>query len=519
VTRAGRAWVGWAVALPALTFLLVFLVAPLAWLLVGNGGAAWGVWLDPYYVERLTWTVTQASVSTVLALAAGVPLAYLLARYDVPFGGALLRVLLLPFVTPTLVAAMGLTALFGPRGLVGVDLTESPVIVILGNLFFNLPLVVRLAHAGFTRVPASVTQAARTLGDTAWRAAARITLPLALPGVLAGAVLVFLYSALSFGLPFLLGGERYATLEVEVYTLTAYELKLREAGALVAVQIAVTAAAILLYVRLARAAGSGVSVRRNRPRPGWFAGAATALLALLTVLLCFGPLVAVAVRSFAGQDGFTLAYWHGLTDPQNDPSLALMLRNTLGFALTALAFAMLLGGLHALGAWRARSGVLDALSLLPLVVSPISLAVGYLVLFPRLRAELPLLIAAYTLLAAPLVTRSVLPALRSLPGSVLDAARTLGSSPARVWRTVAVPLVAPALRGGSALALASLLGEFAATLVLTRPEWATLSIGIAERLGRPGAQNLGEACALATVLMTLALAAFTLLDGGRGEVT
>ena len=63
-----------------------------------------------------------------------------------------------------------------------------------------------------------------------------------------------------------------------------------------------------------------------------------------------------------------------------------------------------------------------------------------------------------------------------------------------------------------------MLGEFAATLVLTRPEWATLSTGMYERLGRPGEQNLGEACALATLLMLLALVVFSLL-GGKGEVT
>jgi thiamine transport system permease protein len=188
----------------------------------------------------------------------------------------------------------------------------------------------------------------------------------------------------------------------------------------------------------------------------------------------------------------------------------------VGFSLLALAPAVLLGSLHAVSAWLTRSRALDLLSLVPLMVSPVSLGVGYLLLYPRLRAELPLLIGAYVLLAAPLVTRSLLPALRALPGSLTGAARTLGSGQVRAWRTVVLPAVRPALLGGAALALATVLGEFAATLVLTRPDWATLSIGIAERLGRPGSRNLGEACALATVLMGLSLAAFTLV-GGRGR--
>lgn len=179
----------------------------------------------------------------------------------------------------------------------------------------------------------------------------------------------------------------------------------------------------------------------------------------------------------------------------------------------------MLGGLHALAAFQSRSRLLDLLSLLPLMVSPVSLAVGYLLLYPALRAELPLLIAAYSLLATPLIVRSVLPALRAVPMQVRQAARTLGASPATMWRTVMLPSVLPALRGGAALSLATVLGEFAATLVLTRPEWATLSTGMYERLGRPGEQNLGEACALATLLMLLALTVFGVLDGGKGEVT
>lgn len=515
--RPQSALAGWLIALPALLFGLAFLVLPLIRVL-REGGLSLGVWRQAYFQERLTWTLTQAGLTAGLALLIGAPLAYLLARYRVPGQATVLRLLLLPFVTPTLVAALGLTALFGPRGLLPWDLSDTPALLILGNLFFNLPVMVRLAHAGFARVPPGALAAARTLGAGSWRAALTVALPLAAPGLAAGAILVFLYSALSFGLPLVLGGERSATLEVEIYTLTAYDLRLGEAGALIAGQLAFTLLAVGAYLWLARGA-SGVALPRDRPRPGLWAGLATGGLLALTLLICFGPLLAVAWRSLAGEGGPTLAFWRGLLSPDADPGLGLMLWNTLRFGLMSTLGALIIGGTLALGAWWARSRTLDLLGLLPLMVSPISLSVGYLLLYPALRAELPLLIAAYTLLAAPLVARSLLPALRALPPNLLAAARTLGSSPLRGWRTVALPLVAPALRGGAALALATVLGEFAATLVLTRPEWATLSTGMYERLGRPGAQNLGEACALATLLMALALTGFSALDGGWGEVT
>lgn len=508
---------GWLLALGPVLFLLLLLALPLARTLA-EGGVYLAVWQDPYFLGRLTWTLAQAGASALIALALGGPLAYLLSRYALPGKGLLLRLLLLPFVTPTLVAVLGLSALLGPRGWLtaplGLDLEGTPLPLILGNLFFNLPVMVRLGYGGFSRVPPQLTGAARTLGASGWRAALTVALPLALPGLAAGFILVFLYSALSFGLPLALGGERYATLEVEIYTLTAYQLRLSEASALIAGQLLLTLAATWAYVRLPR---GGVGVP-TRGLPAARGGAALLLWTLLAAvgLICFGPLCAVVARGLLGPGGPTLSYWSGILA---DPQTPLLLGNTLRFGGLALLGATLLGGLHAVGAWLARSRTLDLLSLLPLMVSPVSLAVGYLLAYPVLSATLPLLIAAYTLLGFPLVTRSLLPALRALPPRLTEAARSLGAHGWAAHRTVTWPLTLPALRGGAALALATVLGEFGATLVLTRPEWATLSVGLYERLGRPGERNLGEACALATVLLGLAALAFTLLDGGEGEVT
>lgn len=517
--RLSSPLLGWLIAAPALAFLTAFLVWPLIQVM-RVGGINLSVWSDPYFLGRLRWTLSQAGLTVLLGALIAWPLAYLLSRHSLRSKLTLLRLLLLPFVTPTLVAVLGLTALLGPRGWItqatGIDLSESPALIILGNFFFNLPIMLRLAYGGFSRVPAHLIGAARTLGAGQWQAAYSVALPLALPGLAAGAILVFLYSALSFGLPLTLGGEAYATLEVEIYTLTAYELRLPEASALILGQLLVTLAATLLYTRLT---GSAV-VTAPRHLPAARGGSALMLysLLLLTLLICFSPLLAVVVRSLLGSAGLTLAFWQGLLSQDNDPPLSLMLGNTLRFAGLTLLGAVTLGASHALGAYLSRSRTLDALSLLPLMLSPVSVGVGYLLTYPHWAAQLGLLIAAYTLIASPLITRSMLPALRALPLRALEAARTLGASPLTAGRTVALPLIWPALRGGAALSLATVLGEFGATLVLTRPEWATLSTGLYERLGRPGAQNLGEACALATLLLLLALSAFTVLDGGEGEV-
>ena len=320
---------GWLIALPALAFLAVFLVWPLL-KVVQYGGVNLGIWREPYFLGRLGWTLTQAGLTVVLAALIAWPLAYLLSRHSVPGKLGLLRLLLLPFVTPTLVAVLGLSALWGPRGwltqLTGLDISETPALLILGNLFFNLPIMLRLAYGGFARVPPNLIGAARSLGAGNLQSALGIGLPLAAPGLAAGAILVFLYSALSFGLPLTLGGENYATLEVEIYTLTAYELRLPEASALILGQLLVTLAATLLYTRLT--GGATLTAARSLPGARGTAAWTLYLLLALTLLICFSPLLAVAVRSVTGADGLTLAFWRGLVSSDTDPPLTLLLGNT-----------------------------------------------------------------------------------------------------------------------------------------------------------------------------------------------
>jgi thiamine transport system permease protein len=184
--------------------------------------------------------------------------------------------------------------------------------------------------------------------------------------------------------------------------------------------------------------------------------------------------------------------------------------NTLRFSATALVLATVLGVLHALAAQR--SVLWRAVAFLPFVVSPVTVAFGLLLLYPGWSASLPLLLAAYAVLAYPFVAKSMSAGLDSLPPHVLQAARTLGASPQRTFWRVTLPLLRPALRRGMAFAAATALGEFAVTLFLSRPEWATLTTLIYQCLSHPGAASLDEAFVLACVLMLLALLAFLLIE-------
>lgn len=507
-------------ALPVL-FLAVVLVAPVLRLLAeglapGEGAEPlrwFAVWQDGYLRGRVLWSLAQAAITCVMALLLGLPCAWVLARREFAGRALALRLLMLPFVVPTLVAAMGVLALWGPRGVfgaplaeAGIELVETPWLLLYGNLFFNLCLVVRAGVDALEQVDARRLAAARTLGATPWRAFWRIEWPAIAPWLASALCLVFLYCVSGFGLALILGGQRFATAEVEIYTLVAHELELGRAGGLAIWMMALSGLVALAYAGLERrlaAPSRATPVGRQRPQGAaqWLAVGA-ALVAL--GLVCVAPLAAIVWR--AGAALLTDAGRAVLLDGETLAALG----NTLRFSLAALLLATGLGLAHAFAANRSVGW--RALAFLPFVVSPVSVAFGLLLLYPGWSASLALLLSAYTLLAFPFVAKSVTAALDAQPAHWAQAAATLGASPWRVLRRVTLPLIAPALRRGMAFAAATALGEFAVTLFLSRPEWSTLSTLIYQHLGRPGAANLDAALVLSALLMVLALAAFLLID-------
>jgi thiamine transport system permease protein len=163
--------------------------------------------------------------------------------------------------------------------------------------------------------------------------------------------------------------------------------------------------------------------------------------------------------------------------------------------------------------------LLDPLFMLPLGTSAVTLGLGYIVALGRPPLRLigsPWLIPlAHALLAFPFVVRSLLPALRGLDPRLREAARMLGAGPLRVLREIDLPLLFPALLVGAVFAFTVSLGEFGATLLIYPPDYPTVPVVIGRLLGRPGAENYGQALALSTILMLVSGLSFVLLERVR----
>jgi thiamine transport system permease protein len=509
----------------------------------------------PYYLRTLWFTIWQALVSTLLTVGLALPGAYVFARYEFPGKSLVQALTTVPFVLPTIVAALAFSALLGPQsllntalmGLLGLDrpplnLQHTLAIILLAHVFYNYTLVVRIVSTYWANLDPRLAEAARMLGASRWRAFREVTLPLLAPAIGAAALLVFVFCFTSFGVILILGGPRFATLEVEIYRQTINYFNLPLAAALSVFQIFFTFTLMIVYTRLQARTALPLELRsrratQRRPQTRRERLLVTANVGLMLALLVT-PLGALAVRSFAAESGLTLDFYRSLLyNPRESafyvpPGAAAL--NSLGFALATMALSVTLG-LMAVSALVQRKETrflgkigflrrfLDPIFMLPLGTSAVTLGLGYIVALDEppldLRASPLLVVLAHTLVALPFVVRSVLPALQAINPRLREAAALLGAPPWHVWREVDLPIVARAVLVGAVFAFTISMGEFGATSLIARPERPTLPIAIYRYLSRPGALNYGQAMAMATVLMLVCAVGFLVIEQFRmGEI-
>jgi molybdate/tungstate transport system permease protein len=191
----------------AASLLLLFLAAPTAGL-VGAAGATGlrRLGADAELRGALALTIVAATTATLLGIAGGTPVAYLLARRRFRGRAAVAALLDLPLLIPHPVAGIALLLVLGresPLGQalldVGIRIVGSRVGIVCAMLFVSAPLFVSGAREAFARVDARYEAVARTLGDSAWRAFGRVTLPLAGRGLLAASVVMWARAVSEFG--------------------------------------------------------------------------------------------------------------------------------------------------------------------------------------------------------------------------------------------------------------------------------------------------------------------------------
>ena len=427
-----------------------------------------------------------ASVS-LASVAIALPLAWLTTRSDLPFRRLWSVLTLLPLVIPSYVFAFIVVLALGPRGMLQ-RILEGPLGVErlpdingftgawLALTLLSYPYVVLTMRAALNRLDPSLEEISRGLGQTAWSTFRRVLLPLLRPAMAAGVLLVGLYTLSDFGAVSLL---RYETFTAVIFIQYDSALDRTLAAALSLILMAL-ALAIVVAESWSRGRSKYYRSDPGAARPvstvklgGWrwpaliFCGS----VALLSLALPLTVLLIWIIRGVLAGEPLLLLW---------QPAL-----NSLGVSLLAAVVTIVAALPLAILSVR-HPGVITRLSeritYMGFALPGIAVALG-LVFFgancaPWLYQTLGLLVLAYVVLFLPAAVGPIRASLLQVSLNVEDAARSLGSSPARLLTSITVPLVRPGILAGAALVFLLVMKELPATLILSPIGFQTLATSV-----------------------------------------
>ena len=484
-----------------LAFLAVFFALPVATMLAGHlrPGAVIDV-LGDASLRGVAWfTLWQAALSTVLALAVGLPVTWAVSRWSFRGSRMVASLVTVPFLMPAVVMATGVAALLPSRGIPA---------ILWAHTAFNVAVVLRVVGPTWAMLDRAQEESAASLGAPPLRVFVDVTLPAIGEAVRGAAALIFSFCFASFAVVSILGGPGVRTVETEVFTQAVRLGDTRTAVALTFLQVLVVLGVLALGGRARTDAVESLDIpgarpARERMRARWLP--ATVAIACCAVVVA--PMAAVTWRSLRLDGRWTLVGYRALFDGSLDGvgiDIGSAARNSLLFAAVAVAITV---PLSLLACRRGSPGIAERASLAPLLVSAVTLGLGLIVTFDaspiNWRSHWWMVPVVHAVIALPLAVRVIGPALRAIGGELVESAADLGAGPLRTWRTVHLPLLTPALARAAGISAAVSLGEFGATSFLSRGDTKTLPIVIGELMGRPGPLLQQSAFALASAIAML----------------
>jgi iron(III) transport system permease protein len=475
-----------------------------------------------FYLNGLTNSLMIAAASAISTALIGVPFAFCLAR--LPIGGkpVLLALAALPLVLPSFVGAYALVLLFGRAGLV-TGLLHSIGIpfdsiygaggIIAVYTLTLYPYVVLPVTAAFKSIDQSVEEAAQNLGSSRARMLRTVTLPLVVPSILAGALLVFIEALENFGVPFVLAEDK-TILSVEAYKLFVGETtdNPASAGVLGVLLVVCTVAALLVQRRMMSRRHYATGARRSTPLLSVSPlirrlAAAYCWIVVGAAIVPFAAVVVISLMRFSGpvlhfavsSDNFAQLFQRSYRP----------LGNTLLLATLAACGATLIGvpiG-YIVARHRSRlSALIDVVATSPFAVAGTVLGIGMVMAFSNgvliLTGTSLIIILAYMVRKLPFSVRSAGAILQQIDPSLEEASINLGVPPALTFLRITVPLMLGGIVGGFVLTFVTVASELSATIVLYSGPWTTMTIVMFQALE---GTSPGIAAAAATVLIICTL--------------
>ncbi len=471
----------------------------------------------PYYYQTLLRSLVVCGVTVLTTTVIGVPIAYVMTRYNVA-GKQLLHIfIIMSLMSPPFIGAYSWIILMGRNGLIAKFFAlfgaTAPTIYGRGGIIFVFtlhlfPYIYLYTSGAMNSIDSSLEEAAENLGMNKLKRIWTITLPVILPSILAGCVMVFMTSLADFGTPMLLG-EGYTVLPVLVYneymSESAVNPYMASALSVIIVACSLTVLAFQkLVIDKRNYQMSSLRPPQETVLHGWKRFLVSAPI-YLVVFLAFLPQIVVVCQSFVERS------FSGMVKGINLNNYAAILsrlgrniRNTYVFSLAAIVFIVLLGILVSYILVRKKgkvASIIDTLIMFPYVIPGSVLGIGLIVAFNRkpmiLVGTSAIMIISYIVRKLPYTVRSGSAFLYQMDPSVEEASINLGVSPMKTFFTVTARMMLPGIMSGAVLSWITCINELSSSIMLYSGKTSTIAVAIYQEVVR---MSDGTAAALATIL-------------------
>lgn len=497
----------------------------------------WRTFQDRAAVATLGNSLVVSTAATVLGTALGTVLAWLVTRTDLPGRRHWDTLLLLPYMIPPFIGAIAWVYLLGPAGYLNqlwmaVTGSPDPLVVIYGPAgivfaltLYGYPIVYATMRGALQQMNPALEEAARIAGATPARLLRDVTVPLMLPGVLAGALLLFMSSLANFGIPAVIGfPARYFVLPTRIYrTILNFDLpnNLQIAAALSMWLVAIGVVLLVLQRRVLRlsrfAVVTGQATAPSRVELGrWATPVAAGLGAFVAVgaALPVGAMLLTATTRAYGLPPVleNLTLQHFETVAVGIPKLPRAVANSLALASGAATVIVILalGIAYLIARVRVRGGhLLDVLVTIPYAVPGTVVALAMILAWIRpvpvlgvhLYNTIWIILLAYVARFLIFGVRTLLAGLSQVHDSLEEAARISGAGGARAFREITLPIIRPSIAAGWFLVFVPAVTELTLSILLFSVGNETLGV-VVYGLHEEGKFALAAAAAfLATTML------------------
>ncbi|TRX76543.1 ABC transporter permease [Pseudomonas mangiferae] len=506
-----RPWVRWGVVSAVLVALFFLVAQPLGWILYNSfhddqtQALTVGNYLRLFtakgLLQPLINSIVLAFSTALLSTLLGVPLAWFVARTNMP-GRSWIRLLTLAaFVTPSFIGALGWILLAAPnagwlnglfRAATG---SASPLMNIYsmgGAIFvcaiYTVPYTFTIVASALDEMAVELEDAATTLGAGVLRTMMSVTIPMVMPAVIVGFILSFIQGMTLFGVPaFLLTpsgtavvttklAEFYQLFPPEIYMAAAYCMPLiLLTGGLFWVRKKILGRKRFVMIGGKSRAGRKVDLKAWR----WPALAFALIVPVTAVLLPYFALVVVSLSKAWGQgpslDNLTLHWyqWAVLDNPATQSAIV----NSLAYASVSATLCVLLGTLIAYIVERrlvSGTSFIASLTNFPIIIPGIVLSVGFFAAYTQpplnLYGTAAILVAAFVATFLPIAFSNGEATLKGISPDLERVARILGASEARTFSSITVPLMRSGLVSGWLLVFIPVMRELSVAVFLITPK-------------------------------------------------